>query len=517
MAEAIAAPPWHLQVSYLTSGWHASTGTEHGPLLPSLRDRVAEGPTDIARNSKASRPLSALAAIAQGRSAHDTTCAAERRMSPAPPLDWRRPIGPRGGFQSARESASSSKKASGGGGGGGNGGALSPLSDGAPALGSYHAGDSPERSAKGKCTTLHDAIEASFFESALQDEESLLSITSRFPGLRRLRLTGHHWFSTEILEQLGSCVPRLHELGLSGTRASDAAISAFATNCPELRILDVSECAMLRDLSCIGSLRSLREFRANRCPQAVTPAVVAKLQHMRLEVLELNFCTLVDAESLLDLSKSCHTLQQMCLSGCPLVTNDAVVAMCAANLGIFRMSLALNDAQLSDEPVARAVECLKRAKILDFGGCRSLGFHLGTSISWNCQCLEELCLAGTDVQDAEVARIFRDCKLLQCLDLSNCSHITDEGLQGAPHHAKQLRRLVLTNVHQVSEEALVSLRASLPGCTVQREARKFIDPMNLTSVLGEPWWVRAERLAKDKPKGQAKKKAGGGTKKGKKR
>eukprot|EP00929_Paragymnodinium_shiwhaense_P018080 TRINITY_DN12804_c0_g1_i1.p1 TRINITY_DN12804_c0_g1~~TRINITY_DN12804_c0_g1_i1.p1 ORF type:complete len:487 (+),score=108.98 TRINITY_DN12804_c0_g1_i1:70-1530(+) len=449
--------PWHLKKSYLATGWHVGCKKNESrqPVLPNLRRMPAKPPVKRTDEEplKELRPSLASAAKATGESQHDEAVADHRRLLPAPPCDWRRR---RGDFLLKKDEDLRAA-------------VQIDLED-------FHRG--PEEYA-----------ENCFFEDAFTDESRLFEVVSSSPGLLRLCLADHSWFEPELLERLGRMVPKLRELSLRNTRATDAAVAAFGTNCPELRKLDVSECR-ITDLSCVGMLPDLRELRASGCDKAVNAAVVASLRTARhLELLDLSHCSGVDDEGLIALASEggVQHITHLDLSSCENLQDDGLVAICLANPTIDYLSVAYNPKHISDDRVSRAVRSLLRVRTLDFGGCPQLGHQLAQSIARYCEFVENICFAMNEVPDGDLYKLLITCPHLRRLDLSNCELITDEGLQGSVPQAKSLRTLILTQVANVSDECVGLLQQRRPDVKIDRAAKKYVDPNNLHLVLGEPW------------------------------
>lgn len=459
--------PWHIETSYLASGWQAPS-PEKAQLLPDLRRLRAGTPrrAEEAVRHKAARPSLAEVACSQGAADHDRAAEVQRRLAPAPPCDWRRSRQ----HQICLALAAAKK------------------------VGPRRIGP-------------RDGAENPFFEDAFVDEVRLLEVVScAGAGLERLRLADHHWLSAELIERLPPLVPALRELSLRGTLATDAAVAAFCSACPELRVLDVSECE-LTDLTPLAGLPELRDFRAARCA-AATPAAVAALRGAtRLEVLDLSFCPDIDSECLVALAGGCHQLLRLELPGCPLVGDDALVALCISNPSIQHLSIALNVEHLSDSEVAKALKGLRRLHFFDMCGCIQLGRQVGTCIARNCECVEILNFASCNVTDRQVQNILARCLSLRRLDLSMCAHLTDEAFHNSLAIPRHLEKLTLTHVPGISEEALNQLRQQLPECKVEREARRFVDPNSLVLVLGEPPKAKEKARPKEKSKVVKKEKA----------
>lgn len=412
----MGAPPWHLEKSYLASGWYQSD--TYSAVLPDLR-QPRSGCQFRARTPKDLRPRSATERRVQDC---DATILSRCRLHPQPTCKQRKPEG----------------------------------------------------------------AEGPFFGGVFRDDRQFREVLTATPELERLRLANHYWLSPELLTELGPQLPQLQELNLRGTHATDVTLATFVTKCPQLCTLDVSGCN-LSNLECVAKLPKLREFRAARCPLAVTPSFVGSLQAAtELELLDLSFCPGVNGEALGELSKGCRMLFWLELVNCPELSDAGLLALARVNPGIQHLSVALNPDSITDMGAARVVRCLKRARSLDFSGCTPCHLYLPISIARYCEYLEDASFASIiEFRDDDLRALLTRCVYLRRLNITGCVAVTEEAIIDNMPYAQRLEKLMLSLVPGVSDAGLKQLRTEYPRCLFEQHVREMADPNDLTSVLGK--------------------------------
>jgi len=332
-----------------------------------------------------------------------------------------------------------------------------------------------------------EVVNSPFFEAAFSDEAKLAELLSAAPATKSLRLASHHWLSPDFLVTLGTRLPRLQELNLSGTLTTDAVVAAVVAGCQELRVLDLGECELLQNISTVSEIRELRELRLPRCINAVTSEFVGSLQSStRLEVLDLSFCPNLDSQGLQELATACRSLRWLSLTACARVTDEGVFAVTSHNAGIEHLALALN-VELTDQSTSKAIRCLKRLRHLDISGCPQLSRQTPLALSKHCEYIEDISLASnSQLSDEELKPILLRCVRLRTLDLSACASISAELIIEGLTLLPELHKLVLTSVPSISDELVAYLRRRYPGCTFERHVRKHVDPDDVSYLLRMP-------------------------------
>jgi len=329
-----------------------------------------------------------------------------------------------------------------------------------------------------------DLIRDAFFDSAFSSEAELSAVLAASPQLGRLRLSDNRWLSSGFLSGIGVMLPKLTELCLRGTNAGNGAVVTFVGACPALRIVDLSNCALLTDASPVGGLRELREFRCARSPRAATSQLVAGLKAAkRLEVLDVSFSPNLGDQGLVGLAEGCRSITHLCLVSCPQVGDEGLSALLGVNSNLQHLSLALNPSRLTDDGVSRAVRFIKRVRYLDFSGCTQLSRMLPSAVARHCQYLEGLSFASVaDIGDDQLRCLIMKCANLMRLDISGCQAISEEGLLATMDFCSNLQRLNMSMLPNVSDNVVGVLRKSNAGCIFDRHASNFVDPDDLSGL-----------------------------------
>mmetsp|Transcript_57782 Transcript_57782/g.102567 ORF Transcript_57782/g.102567 Transcript_57782/m.102567 type:complete len:524 (+) Transcript_57782:83-1654(+) len=421
--------PWHLDRSYLKSGWHC--GNTYSPVLPSVRQRAArpaagdELPGAVTVEPKDLRPRSARA---RRDEALDPKAERVCRLIPLP-----RP-----------------------------------------------------RDISG-ASSVADGV---FQEAVLSGDHRLAEALSRpdpiepvGAKLERLRLSDLSWLSGEPLAKIASTFAELRELSLRGTCADDETIASMVAGCPKLELLDVGYCN-ITDLSCITQLQDLREFRAARCGQAVTQDLVASLSTLnKLEALDLSYSAGVTDQALTQLAAGCMRLRWLHLESCLKFGDAGLLAITDANPGIQHLSLALNADTFSDDAATQAAANLKRVRFLDFTGCPQVHRQFPFAVAKHCEYLEDLGLAGcAELRDDHVRRLLLSCLRLRRLDLAGCGRLTAAPFLEVLPHARALRRLNLTNVPAITDQAVKALYSASSAGDAGFDATAMVAALNAAAA-----------------------------------
>lgn len=317
-------------------------------------------------------------------------------------------------------------------------------------------------------------------------DEAQVSEVVTTNALERLFLGDNRCLEPEALLATASRAGRLQELSLRGTTATNQVVSAFVSSCPDLCVLDISDCDGLTDIARLSTLQDLCELRASRCVDAVTPAFVCSLSALKkLQVLDFSFCPGVTGLALQELARGVRALSHLDLSGCGRLTDAGLVALTQANPGIKHLSLALNAKGLSDDGTVHSLRHLRRLQCLNLSGCSQLTTKTFTAVARYNERLEDVTFSGCKhFLDEDLRQLFNSCSLMIRLDITGCRLLTEECLLEVLPRARGLRWLAVSAIPKLSAQGLARLRSLLPQVDVRCHMRTQADPNDLSLYLG---------------------------------
>jgi len=351
--------------------------------------------------------------------------------------------------------------------------------------------------------------DAEIRNAATINDSQLQELAASHSDMECLRIGDNRTVTPAALLRIAQGTPRLKNLCLRGTLATDEVVNAFISHCPDLERIDLGDCLALERINGLSTRIHIRELRLPRCDKAVTAELVASLRGCRkLEVLDLSFCTAVTDQALQELSAGCRALTWVSLAGCKQLSDAGLMALAGSNPGIKHLNLALNrQMSLTDDGVANAVRVLRRLRSFDATGCTHLHTKMPRSLAKNCEWVEELSLAScTDMCDDELRALLAGCQRLESLDLTGCQSLTEANLLEVIPASPKLRRLVVNLVPDLSESGLATLRRLVPECVIERHARQKEDPTNLFLYLGDiarPPRIKAKKKKKKNKEGSS--------------
>ncbi|KAI0347100.1 RNI-like protein [Trametopsis cervina] len=293
-------------------------------------------------------------------------------------------------------------------------------------------------------------------------DRAIVALASSTKRLQGINLGGCKKVTDQGLLALAANCPLLRRVKLSGVeKITDEAVSALAKSCPLLLELDLNHCKLITDVSIrdlwlfSGNMRELRlshcvELTDSAFPAPVKPEIIAQ---PGLNPFPSNAMYYNDRLPPLHLTRSCHHLRMLDLTGCCLITDDAVEGIASAAPKIRNLVLA-KCTLLTD----RAVEAI----------C-SIGKHLHYL---------HLGHAGS-ITDRSIRSLARACTRLRYIDLANCMQLTDmsvfelSGLQ-------KLRRIGLVRVRNLTDQAIYSLAER--HSTLERIHLSYCDQISVMAI-----------------------------------
>lgn len=240
-----------------------------------------------------------------------------------------------------------------------------------------------------------------------------------------------------LFSRLANCV-RLERLTLIHcTSLSDDGLTRVLPNCPNLVALDLTGVSDVTDKSIValaGCAKRLQGINLTGCKKLTDQSVLAfAASSPLLRRVKLSNVEHITDESIFALARSCPLLLEIDLNNCKNITDVSVRDLWtyAAQMREMRLShcVELTDAAFPAPP---------RRDLLPPG---ANPFPSST-------------IFQTELPPLRVSQMFEQ---LRMLDLTACSHITDDAIEGIVSVAPKIRNLVLAKCTQLTDAAVESI------------------------------------------------------------
>ncbi|CAF2036211.1 BnaA09g03940D [Brassica napus] len=262
-------------------------------------------------------------------------------------------------------------------------------------------------------------------------EAAALSVAA---GLREVRLDKCLSLSDVGLARIVLGCSNLSKISLKWCmEISDLGIDLLCKKCKDLKSLDVSYLKITND-----SIRSIALL-------------------LKLEVLEMVNCPLVDDDGLQYLENGCPSLQEIDVTRCErsLCIRSITELLTKHQSSKHLKTLWIDGARVSDSSLLTLSSSCR--SLTDIGVSKCVGVtDIGiTGLARNCINLKTLNLACCGfVTDAAISAVAQSCRNLETLKLESCHMITEKGLQSLGCYSKHLQELDLTDCYGVNDRGL---------------------------------------------------------------
>ncbi|XP_036366686.1 dynein regulatory complex subunit 6-like isoform X10 [Octopus sinensis] len=226
-------------------------------------------------------------------------------------------------------------------------------------------------------------------------------------------------------------------------RISDMSIKLLSRMCPNVSHIYLADCQRLTDI-CLRYLATCKQLTILNLAECIniTDAGIRSFSDgicaIKLRELNLSNCVHLGDMSLIIISKKLQNLTYLSLSFCDNISESSLEALGQApNL----ISLDISGSSCSDQSIS-AIGKRARMKNINISQCTNITDLGLQKFAKQCPGLEQIdlshCLQITDVAIKNLAFC---CRLLSCVKLSGCKFITDLTLQylsGVCHYLVQL-------------------------------------------------------------------------------
>lgn len=234
-------------------------------------------------------------------------------------------------------------------------------------------------------------------------DRAIVALASSTKHLQGINLGGCKKVTDKGILALAANCPLLRRVKLSGVeQITDEAVSAVAKSCPLLLELDLNHCKLVTDVSIrdiwlfSGNMRELRLSRCTELTDSAFPAPPKPDALTGLNPFPTSTMLLGDRLPPLQITRPYHHLRMLDLTGCSLVTDDAIEGIVAAAPKIRNLVLA-KCSLLTDRSVEAICHLGKHLHYLHLG-------HAGS------------------ITDRSIRSLARACTRLRYVDLASMSY-----------------------------------------------------------------------------------------------
>ncbi|CAB0008815.1 unnamed protein product [Nesidiocoris tenuis] len=235
-----------------------------------------------------------------------------------------------------------------------------------------------------------------------------------------LALDGSNWqrinlfeFQTDVegpvIENISKrCGGFLRKLSLRGCQSvADGSMKTLARSCPNIEDLNLNGCKMITDATC----------------------QVLSIHCKKLYRLDLYSCTAITDLSLKALADGPHNLAHINISWCDQITEKGVEAL-ARGCPKLRTFLSKGCTQITDAAVACLAQFCPNLEVVNLHGCAHVEDTGVAKLAEECTQLRNLCLSGCkNLTDASLIALAQHCHQLSTLEVAGCNLFTDTGFQ----------------------------------------------------------------------------------------
>ncbi|PWN26647.1 RNI-like protein [Jaminaea rosea] len=303
-------------------------------------------------------------------------------------------------------------------------------------------------------------------------DETLQAIASNCKRLQGVNLTNCKLITSKGVAALGSSCPLLRRVKLCGCeRVADAGLYPMILNCPMLLEIDVFQCSAISDESVRQiwlSSSHVRELRLAQCGPLTDMAFPAPARQLT------NVRAALDLDQEEERRGHATAAAQLGIHGsesAPTSRGASPAAGVGSGSGsLARASLTSSAARLAAGGMAssllgplRPPKAFEHLRVLDLTNCSTISDDAIEGIISCAPRIRNLVLSKcTRLTDESVYSISRLRKNLQYLHLGHVSNVTDRSIKHLVNHCTRLRYFDLACCSQLTDAAVEELAARLP-------------------------------------------------------
>ncbi|KAE8678111.1 F-box/LRR-repeat protein 3-like isoform X2 [Hibiscus syriacus] len=275
------------------------------------------------------------------------------------------------------------------------------------------------------------------------------------------RATGLRFSGLEMLARACPCLESVDVSYCCGFGDREAAALSSAVG---LRDLNMDKCLGLTDVGlakiAVGCSK-LEKLSLKWCMEITDLGVTNESLHsiaslLKLEVLGLMACPLIDDVGLQFIEHGCPLLKVIDVSRCKVLSSSGLIFVVRGHDNLLELNAGYCLSELSTA-LLNQMKNIKRLEVIRIDGARisETSFQL---ISANCKSLVEVGLSKcVGVTNMGVMRLVSGCINLRVLNLTCCRSIADAAISAVADSCRNLVCLKLESCNMITERVFVSL------------------------------------------------------------
>ncbi|ORX92118.1 RNI-like protein [Basidiobolus meristosporus CBS 931.73] len=260
----------------------------------------------------------------------------------------------------------------------------------------------------------------------------------------------------------------VEELNFSSQKSTqlyiqDPFIQAIASNCPNIKKVDLTNCYKLTDIAIkalSANCRKIRHFSIAGCT-SISDAAIATMADCfpQLQVLSVKHC-FIGGSSLASVVKGCPNLTSLDVSHCQNISRPTLE--CIFGTGRKFESLQLEYCGATHSVVQKIATYSGRLKHLNLNNVYILTDSTIIELAHRSSALTHLGVASSSISDSGILALAQNCRKLKSVDISYCGAVTDQSILALATQCPELEHLSMGYCDKISDVGVITLANCLP-------------------------------------------------------